>query len=154
MQFTKSPSALFEQKGAVAVEFAIILPVLLLLTFGIIEFSVALYDKAMITNASREGARNGIVYIFNPANPGPPNHPLDAQIQQVVQTYCQNKLLTFNPGGGNLTVTIARTGTGDDPGDSLSVTVDYNYNFLLLPSFIAQLAGGINLRGTTIMRLE
>jgi Flp pilus assembly protein TadG len=48
-------------RGASAVEFAIILPILILLVFGIIEFSLALYDKAMITNASREGARAGIV---------------------------------------------------------------------------------------------
>jgi Flp pilus assembly protein TadG len=153
MLFTKRP-ALFEQKGAVSVEFAIILPVLLLLAFGIIEFSVALYDKAMITNASREGARAGIVYTFDPNNSSGPNHPLDAQIAQVVQTYCQNKLLTFNPSGSNVTVNISRTGTGDDAGDSLRVTVNYNYDFLALPSFVAALAGGINLQATTIMRLE
>ncbi len=153
MLFTKRP-ALFDQNGAVSVEFAIILPVLLLLTFGIIEFSVALYDKAMITNASREGARAGIVYTFDPNNSSGPNHPLDAQITQVVQAYCQNKLLTFNPSGGNVTVNVSRTGTGDDAGDSLTVTVGYNYDFLLLPSFVAALAGGINLHATTIMRLE
>ena len=50
------------QEGASAVEFAIILPLLLILVFGIIEFSILFYDKAMITNASREGARVGIVY--------------------------------------------------------------------------------------------
>jgi Flp pilus assembly protein TadG len=33
-----------------------------MLLFGIIEFGIILYDKAMITNASREGARAGIVY--------------------------------------------------------------------------------------------
>lgn len=153
MRLTKS-FFLFEQKGVVSVEFAIILPVLLLLTFGIIEFSVALYDKAMITNASREGARAGIVYTFDPNNVAGPNHPVDAQITQVVQTYCQNKLLTFNPSGGNVTVNIFRTGTGDDAGDSLTVTVGYNYDFLLLPSFVAALAGGVNLQATTIMRLE
>jgi Flp pilus assembly protein TadG len=153
MLFTKR-TALFEQRGVVSVEFAIILPILLLLTFGIIEFSVALYDKAMITNASREGARVGIVYIFNPNNSSGSNHPPNSQITQVVQTYCQNKLLTFNPSGSNVTVNISRTGTGDDAGDSLTVTVNYNYDFLALPSFIAALAGGINLQATTIMRLE
>ena len=84
MLLDKRPD-LFEQKGVAALEFAIILPVLLLLTCGIIEFSVALYDKAMITNASREGARAGIVYAFDPNNAGAPNQPLDAQITQVIQ---------------------------------------------------------------------
>ena len=41
------------QKGAAAVEFAIVMPLLVLLTFGIIEFSILFYNKAMVTNASR-----------------------------------------------------------------------------------------------------
>ena len=45
------------QNGAALVEFAIVLPLLLILIFGIIEFGVMFYDKAMITNATREGAR-------------------------------------------------------------------------------------------------
>jgi Flp pilus assembly protein TadG len=142
------------ERGAAVVEFAIVVPLLLILLFGIIEFAIILYDKAMLTNASREGARAGIVYTFDPNNSSGPNHPLDAQIAQVVQTYCQNKLLTFNPSGSNVTVNISRTGTGDDAGDSLRVTVNYNYDFLALPSFVAALAGGINLQATTIMRLE
>ena len=51
-----------EEKGASAVEFAIILPLLVVFLFGIIEFGIIFYDKAMITNASREGARKGIVF--------------------------------------------------------------------------------------------
>ena len=50
------------QNGAALVEFAIVLPLLLMLIFGMIEFSVMLYDKAMLTNATREGARLGILY--------------------------------------------------------------------------------------------
>jgi Flp pilus assembly protein TadG len=49
------------QKGAAVIEFALILPILLLLLLGTIDGSLALYDKAVITNASREGARAGIV---------------------------------------------------------------------------------------------
>ena len=50
-------------KGNAAIEFAIILPLFLFICLGIIEFSVLLYDKAMITNASREGARKGILFV-------------------------------------------------------------------------------------------
>ena len=50
------------QNGAAMVEFAIVLPLLLMLIFGMIEFSVMLYDKAMLTNATREGTRLGILY--------------------------------------------------------------------------------------------
>ncbi|HKK00735.1 MAG TPA: TadE/TadG family type IV pilus assembly protein, partial [Desulfuromonadales bacterium] len=53
------------ERGASAVEFALVLPLLLVILFGIIEFGFILYDKAMITNASREGARAGIV-LYTP----------------------------------------------------------------------------------------
>ena len=48
------------QSGLAMVEAAIILPVFLLVMFAIMEFGIVLYDKAVITNASREAARSGI----------------------------------------------------------------------------------------------
>ena len=51
-----------DQTGASAVEFAIILPLLVVFVFGIIEFGLIFYNKAMLTNASREAARAGIVF--------------------------------------------------------------------------------------------
>ena len=76
-----------QQKGAAAVEFALILPVLLLVFFGIVELSLALYDKAIITNASREGARAGIV-LSSPKM-------TEAQIRDVVLTYTNGALLSL-----------------------------------------------------------
>ena len=51
----------FSQRGASAVEFALILPLLIVLTFGIIEFGLLMYNQQVLTNAAREGARYGIV---------------------------------------------------------------------------------------------
>ena len=42
-----------KQKGAEIVEFAITLPVLMLVLLSIMEFGLVLYDKALITNACR-----------------------------------------------------------------------------------------------------
>ncbi len=44
-------------RGAVAVEFALLLPVLLLILFGIIDFGRALNAQITLTQAAREGAR-------------------------------------------------------------------------------------------------
>src|SRR5258708_21234350 len=44
-------------RGAAAVEFGIMLPLLLLLIFGIIDFGRALNAQITITQAAREGAR-------------------------------------------------------------------------------------------------
>jgi Flp pilus assembly protein TadG len=132
------------QEGAAATEFAIVLPLLLVLVFGIIEFSILLYDKAMITNASREGARAGIVYSY-------PDRISDSEIAAVINTYCSTHLITF--GTGTLQPPeIVRSGTS--AGDSLSVTVRYRYDFLVLPNFIASLVGGTQIAGQTIMRME
>ena len=60
----KTRSKITNQDGVAAVEFAIILPFLVILIFGMIEFSLVLYNKAMITNASRVGARDRDCRIF------------------------------------------------------------------------------------------
>lgn len=44
-------------RGAAAVEFALLLPVLLLLIFGVIDFGRALNAQITLTQAAREGAR-------------------------------------------------------------------------------------------------
>ncbi|WP_299167109.1 TadE/TadG family type IV pilus assembly protein [uncultured Arthrobacter sp.] len=46
-----------KERGAAAVEFAILLPVLLLLLLGIMEFGRAYNAQIALTNAAREGAR-------------------------------------------------------------------------------------------------
>lgn len=137
------------QTGASAVEFAFVLPLLVILVFGIIEFSVLAFDKAMITNASREGARAGIVYRYDPN--GGLNHPDDAEIVATVNQYVQNYLINFGESSG-ITTTITRT--GDAAGDPLTIRVEYQYDFLVLPGFISTLVGGINLVAETVMRLE
>ncbi len=137
-------------KGAAMVEFAIVAPLLFVLIFGIIEFGIIMYNKEMITNASREGARAGIVM----ANPRIQN----GEIVAVINNYIGNHLITFK-GGSTLPlaegngITIAREGWNF--GDDLSITVSYNYGFLVLPGFIEALGvGPLTLSAATVMRME
>jgi len=46
-----------KEKGAAAVEFALILPILVVLVFGIFQFGIAYNRYIAITHAAREGAR-------------------------------------------------------------------------------------------------
>lgn len=46
-----------KERGAAAVEMAIVLPLLLLVVGGLVDLGRAYYLNAVITNASREGAR-------------------------------------------------------------------------------------------------
>lgn len=47
-------------RGAAAVEFALLLPVLLLILAGIVDFGRAMFTQISVTNAAREGARAAI----------------------------------------------------------------------------------------------
>jgi len=49
------------EKGQAIVEMALILPILLLLVFGIIEFGRVIHTYMVVTDLSREGARAGAV---------------------------------------------------------------------------------------------
>jgi Flp pilus assembly pilin Flp len=48
------------QRGAAAVEFALIVPLLVSLVFGVIDFGVAVGQNISLQGAAREGARQGV----------------------------------------------------------------------------------------------
>lgn len=50
------------------VEFALVLPVFLLLVAGIIDFGFMFYSRMSVINAAREGARAAVTAIDNPTN--------------------------------------------------------------------------------------
>ncbi|NIC07555.1 TadE/TadG family type IV pilus assembly protein [Billgrantia bachuensis] len=138
------------QRGSEVVEFAISASLLFILLFGIIEFSVALFDKATLTNASREGARTGILYRPEPRDTATE----DAAIEQAIRDYAEQYLISLG-GPAAMEITIQRPNGGTlQAGDSLVVTVDYPYQFLLLPAFVGTLGDVLELSATTVMRAE
>jgi Flp pilus assembly protein TadG len=128
------------QKGASAVEFAILLPVLVLLLFGTVEFGLLLYNQQVITNACREGARAGIVYRSPRAT--------DSEICAVASSYTGGHLVTFGtanaPG-----CAIVRTGNTFQ--SDLTVDVTYDYGFLVLSNLGF---GSIQLGARAVMKME
>ena len=52
-----------DDDGAAAVEFALILPILLLLVFGIIQFGLVFAQLLALNNASRQASRTGVVNL-------------------------------------------------------------------------------------------
>ena len=133
------------QKGGPAIEFALVLPVLCILVLGLMECAILMYDKAVITNASREGARRGIVYQV-PA-------PTIEEVTNTVDDYCSTHLITF---GGSFTPSTVVPQPPDslESGDPLTVTVWYSYTFLVFPNFIPGFPNVIPLNATTVMRME
>jgi Flp pilus assembly protein TadG len=144
-------NSLKNERGGSLIEFVLIAPFLFLLLFGIIEFGLLLHDRAIIINASREGARAGIVFSH-------PNPVSQAKIEQVVTEYCDTHLL-ISFGSSTPPILDIDVDPGFVSGDPLTVTVNYSYQFLVFSNLLALVGGGpndpgINLTGLTVMRME
>ena len=126
------------ESGASAVEFALLLPVLMMILFGIIEFGLALYRQAILTNASREGARLGIVQSI----PAITNAQIDAAID--------NYLTAAGIPAGDVARTIVAGGVTGTP---VQVTLTLPYTYSVLPG-LTSIAPTINLVAQTVMRHE
>jgi len=123
------------EKGQSLVEFAILLPVLLLLLMGILEFGLMLNSYLTINNSAREGARLGIVAGSN------------IEIKQLINNISPNldsKYLVINvtPPEGNR-----------KSGDTLKVEVIYNYH-VIIPIISNILGNVVELKAQTSMRIE
>jgi Flp pilus assembly protein TadG len=129
------------QTGTTLVEFAIILPLLLILLFGLMDFGILLYNKAVITNASREAARYGIV-LRNPKY-------TTAQVKSFAESYCSGRLISIGSSSPTATVTAPT----QQFGDPLTVQLVYPYNYLVISRFLGWSAS-ISLSSTTVMRYE
>jgi Flp pilus assembly protein TadG len=105
------------ERGAAATEFALLLPVFLMILFGIIEFGMIMYGREVVTNAAREGARAGIVQ-------GPPKRTA-GDITTIANNYLTGT------GVNQADVTFTPTGVGLVSPNTLTVTAVYNYNFLI-----------------------
>jgi Flp pilus assembly protein TadG len=134
----KMHARLRSETGGAAVEFALLLPVLMMILFGIIEFGIALYQHSILTNASREGARLGIVQSIPAITTG--------QINAAVDTY----LTAAGISPANVGRTVLTTGVTGTP---VRVTLTLPYTFTVLPG-LTGITPNITLTAWTEMRHE
>lgn len=127
-------------EGAAAVEFAIVLNILLVLLVGMIDFGHAWFMRQIVTNASREGARLGVVYQA-PAITTP-------QIETRVRDYLKSA------GLNDPSTTVQVTGAGGASGNQLTVKVNTIKTWWIINKFIPGLGEKIQVSAQTSMRLE
>lgn len=108
------------QKGSVLIEFVFILPVFLLLLFGTISFSVALYNKTILTMATREGARAGVKFVKDRTDAMIVTNATDT-----VEEVCSQKLISF----GVMDDAVAAAAIN---GDILTVSAGITYTGLYI----------------------
>ena len=127
------------EKGQAVVEFALILPLFLLLVFAITEFGRVWMIQHVITTASRAGCRRGIL----------PSSDF-GEIETIVNDFCAAASLDLARVD---TLTNGLEGGFGAGGDTVEVTVTYDFQ-VLSGSIISALQGSIQLNSTTRMRHE
>lgn len=136
------------EQGAEAVEFALVLPVFVLLVFGIVDFGYVLNRDTMVNNASREGAREGAV-----------NPNKDAILLKVSQSLAAGGLIGTTP-----PIVTCRKPDGTacanldfdteaKSGGTVIVKVNYHHSWIT-PVGSTLKAGGVTLSKSTEMRIE
>jgi Flp pilus assembly protein TadG len=76
------------EQGNVAVELALAMPLLLLIIAGVVDLGLLFWEKHVLTNATREGARAAVKAVDTGTAVNAES--TQSQIQQVVQTYLNN----------------------------------------------------------------
>lgn len=144
-------------KGAVAVEFALILPALLLLVVGIINFGWLLGQKLSLNQAVREGARMAVV----PGTDNGASVDTTTKIQNLVRASTGGLVNTNNvtvavkrqANGANIANGCATTGTNEmNVGDQLRVEATLNPTSVLILGFVPGLPNTFT--STAVYRCE
>jgi Flp pilus assembly protein TadG len=142
--------------GAAAVEFALVLPLLMVMLFGIFEFGRAWNIYQVITDAAREGARRAVVHDgLNKKQ----------QVTNVVQTRLQAAGLTwsgtliaytddcadwssaFNAGNS---IGVSGCGWDSAAGTEARVAIKAPYPFQFLKPLLPLLAGGGSIKDAVL----
>ena len=134
------------ERGAELIEFALVLPLLLLLVLGIVDFGFLFQRLEVVTNAAREGARIAIL----------PSYGTTDVISRVNSYLLQGGVPT-SPGNPIVNVSDVPVPV---PGGSVSakqVQVSYYHSYMFL-SGLASMFGSsfssVPLNGVSTMRIE
>lgn len=102
------------ERGAAAVEFALVMPVLVMIMFGIMEFGYAFFIQSSVAAAARVGERN---YAINWANVG-------------YSSTTATTLASSNTPDPTKVVSSTITQTCSQPGGQSTLTITYQYHSL------------------------
>lgn len=122
-------------KGQSLVEFALVLPILLLVIFGLFDLGYAVFIKNMISNAAREGARTGIIITKT-----------DADIRARVRAAA--------PG---LNLPDPQIPIDPHPNNrqfNQPITVTVTYTYVPLTPIIGRITGSVPISSTSVMIVE
>jgi len=133
-------------RGQGLVEFALILPVLILIFMGIVDFGRAIYAYNSVSNAAREGARVGIVDQGTGSG---------GAYKAAIEAANQATALGLSPTDPNQVLV-----TFPDPGNcptlevGCPISVRVQYQFSAITPIIGRIIGPLTVGSTTELPIE
>lgn len=143
----------WSERSQSLVEFSLVVPILMLLALGIVDFAMGFKSYVELTNATREGARYAVV--GNPAG-AYPTDCTGSDLGNVVSRVCKSAAL---PVADIQSVSVTYP-NGQASGNSVVVTAGYRYELITpLSSVMTLVSGGsfpgyFDLSSKSDMRLE
>ena len=125
------------ERGAELVEMAIVLPLLLLVMMGIVDFAFMFQRFLVLTNAAVEGARVGTL----------PGYSLDTDVPLRVQDYATGGGVPGTVSTEAVPTTVPAPGGGTWPAVQVTVSQDYTLDYI---GPIAAIFGGSDARTVTL----
>ncbi len=116
---------MFNERGSVAVEFALLLPVFMMLLFGAMEFGMLMYGREVVTNASREGARAGIIQRVPTVTGGE------------MTTIATNYLTGTGISAADVVYSVPSSGGPTGNPVTLAATYNYRWLFPFIPTLLS-----------------
>lgn len=143
-------------RGQSLVEFVLVLPIFLILLFGIVDFGMGLRAYITLTNATREGARVGAVGELAGTYPADCNADPSDDATVVARVCTTLAGLDLD----NVETVNVDYPDGFQTGNSIAVSAQYRYDFISpLAALVNGLTGGtiddsLSLSSSADMRLE
>ncbi|MDI6813659.1 MAG: pilus assembly protein [Deltaproteobacteria bacterium] len=143
-----------QERGVVTVEFAILLPLIVLILVGLMEGGHLWHLQHTVTNASREGARAAILYN-PPYSPAAVTQAATQTVDNYLRNYLPWKVWETEVGGGvdPSTGALQPLPTTYSTGAAVTVRVITNEGMLLLDTLIPAFQD-IKVQAETTMKLE
>ena len=132
------------QRGAAALEFAIVLPVLLLMLVGIVDFGMVMGAQAQVFNAAREGARAGALTGIEK----PVTDAVTSGLSGMAGTTKEVKITCTTVDAAACLLTDPNS----DKGSMITVTITYEHTWL--SPVVLGFSPTITLQGKSQMRIE
>jgi Flp pilus assembly protein TadG len=147
------------ERGAALVELALVLPLLLVVIAGIVDFGFAFQRYEVITNAAREGARLASMSGYDATF-------VQTRVRQYVKqalNITDTQLEVVMPAADSVSVTypnitINLSGGGSVNAPTAQVDVSYHHQFMLLGPILGLInkswGSNITLQSSSLMRIQ